>query len=176
MITDSSAHEEKEEEEEEEDRTPARFWRSQKNWRKHLSASLQRQSRSREHWIFLLKQRIARNYRLPSPSPPRCAALPPLHTYSRPEWGRVFEIGTETPTGINPGIKIHSRGYQKIKHPVLIHNHRFNQNPPLFYITLVLKKSNTEFWYITMVLKKSSTKVLIYNHGSQEIKYQGFDI
>jgi hypothetical protein len=31
MITDSSAHEEKEEEEEEEDRTPARFWRSQKN-------------------------------------------------------------------------------------------------------------------------------------------------
>jgi hypothetical protein len=64
------------------------------------------------------------------------AALPchPLQTYSRPEWGRVFEIGTETPAGINPGIKIHSRGYQKIKHPVLIHNHRFLKKTPLYFI------------------------------------------
>jgi hypothetical protein len=75
--------------------------------------------------------------------------------------------GTETPAGINPGISMHSRGYQKIKPPVSIHNHRFLKNPPfilhnlgsqkikywVLYTTMVLKKSSTRFWYITMVLK-----------------------
>ncbi len=55
--------------------------------RKHHSSSLQRQSRSREHWIFFLKQRNATNYRLPSPSPPRCAALPCHCTRSRDQSG-----------------------------------------------------------------------------------------
>lgn len=102
MITDSSAHEEKEEEE---DRTPARFWRSQKNCRKHLSASLQRQSRSREHWIFLLKQRIARNYRLPSPSPPRCAALPCHCTRIRDRSGGGYLKWHRNPRRYQSGYK-----------------------------------------------------------------------
>jgi len=47
--------------------------------------------------------------------------------------GGYLKLAPETPAGINPGIKIHSRGYQKIKHPVLIHNHRFLKKPPLYF-------------------------------------------
>jgi hypothetical protein len=103
---------------------------------------------------------------LPSPSPPRCPAT--AHVVET-RVGAGIRNGTETPPPggrYQSGYKDSSPRLSKIKHPVLIHTHRVFKNPPLFYITLVLKKSNTKSWYTTMVLKKIKYQVLIYNRGS----------